>query len=133
MSLYNTQPSITTDFDGNLYVAFYSNDTNCGCDGPTGATGISFQPNVLGITGFTAGNDPNVNVNNAGQEWIDPVTGQRFVSNGTIFVEVPCCVDITNNENNTITFSQNGEDFRALSLPTNLEGLFVLGIQGESA
>lgn len=57
------------------------------CSTPT------FPPNVLGLVGSTAGNDPRVNVANVGQEWINPTTGDRYVSNGVSWQLTPCCGD----------------------------------------
>jgi len=59
--------------------------------GPTGPPGTGFPPNVLGFVGITAGNDPRVNVGNTGQEWIDPVTGDRYVTNGVVWQLAACC------------------------------------------
>src|SRR5579883_2084904 len=83
-------PSITVDNSGNILVAFFSDDIICGT---TCCNNQSFPPNVIGTTGFTAGNEPNpnVNVNNVGQEYINPVTGDRFISNGVMWVLAPCC------------------------------------------
>ena len=54
----------------------------------------SFPPNVRGITGLTAGNDPQVNIGNTGQEWVDPVTGDRYIANGVVWELTPCCSEI---------------------------------------
>jgi len=65
----------------------------CCIPGPTGPPGNDFPPNVLGFVGLTAGNDPRVSIGNTGQEWVNPTTGDRYITNGYIWQLEPCCDD----------------------------------------
>ena len=98
-----------------------------GAIGPTGPLGPVFPPVVLGNTGSTAGTDPSVNVSNDGQEWVDPVTGARYISNGIIWQLAPCCTDITNNSDSTVNISMDGNTgVNVVKAPTGMTGNFVL-------